>query len=125
MIALDFKDSVVIYPVRKDGYGNDVADTGVTVPALYEQTTGYEHANNRDAVSGVSRLYLPANNEFVLARAQRLEGMVVKVNLFGGESVQQLFRIVSVTPVRDILLGNDLQHVECELRKIAGVSNVG
>jgi hypothetical protein len=118
MIALDFKDEALIYPVRKGGYGNDIPQAPVTVPALYEQTTGFEHANNQDAISSSSRLYLPGTDSFVLEHGERLEGMVVQINPFGTAGSEQYFRLTSVTPIRDILLGNQLQHVECELEKI-------
>lgn len=123
VVQLCFKDTVNIFKVRKDEYGNDVPQSAVAVPALYEQVTGFEHGNNRDSVSSASRLYLPGDDEFVVENGQRLEGMVVQINPFGAEGSEQYFRISNVTPVRDILLCNEVQHVECDLRKVEGFSN--
>ena len=124
MIKLDFKDQALIYAVRKTGYGNDIPEAPAVVPALYEQTTGHEHASNQDAVSAASRLYLPGDDPFVLAHGERLEGMIVQINPFGAVASQQYFRLGSITPVRDILLGNQLQHVECDLSKVEDFSYV-
>lgn len=124
MIRLDFKDQAVIYPVTSSGYGDDVFGTPHTVPALYEQTTGFSHGNSQDAVSAASHIYLPGDDSFILENAGRLEGMILMVNPLGADDSQQYFRISSVTPARDILLGNQLQHVECNLTKTSRVPNV-
>lgn len=124
MIRLEFKDEALIYVVRKSGYGNDVPMAPATVPALYEQTTGHEHGANQDATTAGSRLYLPGDDNFVTEHAERLEGMIVQINPYGAMTSEQYFRINSVTPVRDILLGNQLQHVECDLAKVEEFSYV-
>lgn len=124
MIRLDFKDQAEIYDVRTNAYGGDVLGEPTTVLALYEQTTGYSHGGNQDSTTAASRLYLPGDDAFVLAHAERLEGMIVKINPFGAPGSQQYFRIASVTPIRDILLGNVLQHVECDLAKTGEPSDV-
>lgn len=119
MRALEFKDVCTFYPVAgltSDGRAS--LGDGVPVPCMFEQTTAYQHTNSQDAIVGVPRLILPADDPFVLARAYRLEELVVEVNLWGGTAGMQRFKVDSVTPGRDLLLGNEVTHVECDLVKV-------
>jgi hypothetical protein len=115
---LIFEDTCLIYPTTVDGYGHDVLGTPITVPCMYVQTTAYQHSSSQDAIVGTQRLALPAFDSFVLSQGYRLEGLVVEVNPFDGSGSAQRFKITSVTPARDILLGNEVHHVECDLKKI-------
>ncbi|RDH76346.1 hypothetical protein DVS77_21570 [Mycolicibacterium moriokaense] len=123
-LALNFNDTVSIYAVRRNGYGKLVPQTAVEIPAIYEQNTGRNHAGHQDSSSSAGRLFLPGDNSFVAANGQRLEGMIAEINVFGYEDSQQYFRISSVQPYRDTLLGNTIQHVECGLEKVENF-NVG
>lgn len=123
MAGLCFKDIANIYKVRKDGYSNDIPEAAVPVPAIYEQATGFAHGDHQDAVTSGSRLFLPADHSFVTTNGYRLEGMVAQVNLFGFDGTEQYFRITSVTPIRDTLLCNEVQHVECSLEKLERFDN--
>lgn len=124
MNDLDFPETCVIYPTTVDSYGQTVLGTPATVPCMYEQTTAYQHGSSQDAVVGTPRLALPADNAFLQAHAYRLEEMVVEVNPFGGSATAQRFKITSVTPARDVLLSNEVHHVECELKKVETEANV-
>lgn len=118
MSDLDFPETCRIYPTTVDSYGRDVLGTPATVPCMYGQTTGYQHTDSQDAIAGTPWLALPGDDTFVQAHAFRLEEMVVEINPFDGSATAQRFKITSVTPVRDVLLANELQHVECELKKV-------
>lgn len=115
---LIFRDTCQIYAPTPDDYGTPQLGTGTTVPCMFVQTTAYQHGASRDAITGISRLVLPGQNTFVLDHAYRLEEMVVEVNPFGAANSAQLFKITSVTPARDLLLFNEVHHVECDLKKI-------
>jgi hypothetical protein len=121
MVCLNFRDTIKLYRLRKDGYGDDSPEEAVELNGMYEQVTGYEHASNRDGINAASRLYLPANNDFLLEVGYRLEGMKVQINPYDAAGAQQFFRISTVTPVRDILLCNQVQHVECDLVKVENI----
>lgn len=130
-MSLDFKDTVTLYSVRKNTYGGDVLDEGTEVPALVIQTTAFSRGSRADVIGAGAgtqakgtMLYLPPDDEFVVTHDQRLEGMVAQVDIYDGVSAQQFYRITGVTPVRDILLDNEVQHVEVELSKIEGFSYV-
>lgn len=118
MNDLNFLETCKIYPTTVDAYGKPVLGTPATVPCMYEQTIAYQHSGSQDAVVGIPRLALPADNTFVLAHAYRLEEMVVEVNPFGASATAQRFKVTSVTPARDVLFGNEVHHVECDLKKI-------
>lgn len=124
MRSLNFPDTCRIYPTTPDDYGQPIPGTPTTVPCLYEQTTAYQHSSSQDAITGTPRLVLPADDEFVQTNAYRLEEMIAEINPFGGPALAQQFKIVSVTPGRDVLLGNEVTHVECELKKIGTAPNV-
>lgn len=124
MIALPFRDTALFYPSTADDYGQDVLGDPTEVPCMFVQTTGYAHRGSQDAITGAPRIALPADHEFVTDRAYRLEGLIVEVNPFGGSGSAQRFKVSSVTPARDLLLANQLHHVECELQKVETESYV-
>lgn len=124
-IELDFSDTCLIYPGGTlDFYGQASLGTPATVPCLYVQRTAYQHGSSQDSIVGTPVLALPADDTFVLEHSYRLEEMVVEVNPFGASSSSQYFKITKVTPARDVLLGDEVQHVECELAKIEVAANV-
>lgn len=124
MLDLTFPETCRIYPTTVDEYGQMVLGTPATVPCMYEQTTAYQHSGFQDAIVGTPRLALPPDDAFLQEHAYRLEEMVVEINPFGASATAQRFKIASVTPARDILLGNQVGHLECELKKIATESDV-
>lgn len=122
---LDFKDTCLFYPTTIDDYGKEVLGTAEgPVPCIYEQTTGYQHGGSQDAIVSSSRLALPATNSYLEMLAYRLENQIVEINVFGGSADAQRFKVISVTPARDLLLGNETHHLECQLKKIEASSSV-
>lgn len=124
MNDLTFPETCRIYPTTVDEYGQTQLGTAVTVPCMYEQTTAYQHGNFQDAIVGTPRLALPADDVFLQDHAYRLEEMIVEINPFGGSATAQRFKITSVTPARDILLNNQVGHVECDLKKVSTEGDV-
>jgi hypothetical protein len=124
-MKLDFPDTCLIYPNGPLSIsGRSSLGEPATVPCLYVQTTAYQHGSSQDAIVGTPVLALPPDDVFVLAHSYRLEEMVVEVNPFTGAAAGQRFKIASVTVARDVLLANEVQHIECELKKIE-TPNVG
>ncbi len=120
---LNFTDVVTFFATTTNDYGQDVLGAETDVSGLFVQSTGYQHNNHQDSVTSGSFLYLPADNNFVKDNAFRLEGMVVRINLFGGENGKQYFRIVSASPGRDILTNGIVRHIECQLEKTTDFDN--
>lgn len=119
MRALDYRDTCTFYaPAGLTSDGRVSRGEGTDVPCMFEQTTAYQHINSQDAIVGGPRLLVPADDSFVRGRAYRLEGLVVEVNPWGSDGAAQRFKVTTVTPARDLLLGNEVTHVECELQKV-------
>lgn len=118
-MRMNFPDSITIYTVAEDGYGDKTWSGATTIPAAFEQVIAKTHGDNQDAIVSTSRLYLPPDHTFLTSRGYRIEGLVVKINVLGGTDTQQFFEITDVFPVRDTLLNNDVTHVECELKKVS------
>lgn len=118
MTRMPFKDTVTLYEVTSDHYGDPVIGEAHVMKGAYEQTTTKQHSDHQDFIAGAPRLYLPPEDAYLLERAYRIEGMFVQVNLFGGGTQDHFFEITEASPIRDTLLGNQVWHVECELRKI-------
>lgn len=116
---LIYRDTCEIYNTAPDIDGTPQLGTGTIVCCLFVQTTAYSHGASRDSIGGVSRLVLPPYDPFVVGNAYRLEEMVVLLNPFGAANNAQLFKITSVTPVRDLLLYDQVHHVECALKKVS------
>lgn len=121
--TLRFNEIITLYKPTTNDYGKDVLGTGEEVKALYEQITGHEHGNFQDSLSGTSRLYLDASNQFLLDNAYRLEGMILKINPFNATDSDQYFRITACIVGRDMLRYNQVRHVECELQKTDDFDN--
>lgn len=122
MNDLDFPETCLIYPTTVDSYGQTILGNPVTVPCMYLQTTAYQHGNSQDAVVGTPRIALPGDDDFLIANNYRLEEMVIEINPFGASAASQRFKVTSVTPARDVLLDNEVRHVECDLKKIEAVN---
>lgn len=122
---MNFPDTVTLYEVTYDeDYGKPVLSAGTSVKAAFEQPIGWEHSDSQDAITSDARLWLDPDNSFLTSRGYRIEGLHVKVNLFGASDRDQYFEIVNVHPVRDTLLGNRVRHVECDLKKVVDMSGV-
>lgn len=119
MIPLVFHDTATLYFPTPDDYGTETLGSGASVPAILEQRIGVAHSNNQDSLDGGSILYLPADNATVVANHYRLEGAIVVVNPFGENADDQYFRITNASPLRDFLLDNEVQHIECDLQKVS------
>lgn len=117
MVRMNFPDTVTLYEVTEDGYGDKTLDSGTTVRAAFEQVINKSHGDFQDAVGSTSRLYLPPDVDELTESGYRLEGMIVKVNVLGGTDTQQFFKITNVSPVRDTLRQNIVRHVEVDLEK--------
>lgn len=118
MKRMNFPDTVTLYDVTEDGYGDKSLDAGVEIRASFEQVISKTHSDSQDAIVSSSRLYLPPDVDALTSEGYRLEGKLAKVNVLGGVATQQFFKITEAFPVRDTLLQNQVRHVECDLAKV-------
>lgn len=118
MMELEYNDTAWIYPRTVGDYGEYIPGTAVEVACKFIQRVGESHGAFQDSVTSASRIYLPADTDLFTDEGYRLEGLIVKVNPFDAEGAEQFFQITNVVPARDVLLDNQIRHVECDLEKV-------
>lgn len=124
MIGLDYKDSVQLVDPVIDSYGAEKIGQVETVPALFIQGTGWQHAQNQTAVTSDGIIYIDPEHWFVIANTYRLEDMLVIANPFGSPTGDAWFRIVDVIVAQDKLLGNGIDNIRLELKKTTELAYV-
>lgn len=119
MVILDYKDTVQLVTVTlsEDGYATEVVDEVVDVPALFLATTGYQRGGNQVDVTSDASVYLDPTSTLVTERFNRLEGMLVIAHPFGELEAESWYRITSVVVGQDKLLGNQIDNIQCQLKK--------
>lgn len=125
-VPLDYKDTVSIVKTSlgSGGYATRVIDEIIEVPALFLANTGWAHGGNQAAVTSDAQVYLDPENEFVLNNYMRLEGMRLIYNKFGEDEEDSWYLIESVIIGEDKLLGNQVDNVQCTLKKTTAVDYV-
>lgn len=126
MVQLDYKDTVQLVKttLATDGYATEIIDEIEEVNALFISNTGWQHGNFRSDVISDAEVYLDHENEFVVENAYRLEGMYVIANRFEGSEELSWYKITQVIIGEDKLLGNEIDNVNCQLKKTSEVPGV-
>lgn len=119
-VKLDYKDTIEIYEVTSDGYG-DESGTAHSVPALFLIGTGTNRSNNTDNIIADAHAYIDPENEFLISKAYRIEGMLIKANPFGGQDSEAWYRITMARVGQDKLLTNQIDNVHIYLQKARGL----
>lgn len=120
MIGLEYKDTIEIYEVVSDGYG-DESGTPHSVPALFLVGTGTNHSNNQDNILADAHAYVDPENEFLKSKAYRIEGMLIKANPFNGPDTEAWYRITMARVGQDKLLTNQIDNIHIYLQKARGI----
>jgi hypothetical protein len=124
VIELNWNEKVTVHDQTSgDAYGGDVLDSGHECDAVVEYGVRFSHGNHQDASQSSTRIYLKSNN-WIVSKNYRLEGMIVKVNPFADSDAQEYYRITDCTAGRDVLLNNEIQHVECVVEHATDYSQV-
>lgn len=123
MPRMPFSDTVTLYEVTySEDYGKPTLSGGTSVAAAWEQSTGMQHGDFQDGVTSDGRLYLDPDNAFLTTKGYRIEGLIAKINLFGASDRDQYFELTNVSVIRDTLLGNQVRHIETDLKKVADLT---
>ena len=125
-VALDYKDTVQLVSTHlsSDGYGTEIVDEIFDVNALFLSNTGWQHGNFQTSVTSDAEVYLDPEDEFVIENAYRLEGMYIIANRFDGTDESSWYKITQVIVGEDKLLDNQIDNVNCQLKKTSEVPNV-
>jgi hypothetical protein len=116
--SLDYPDLVTFYSAVSTGYrGSKVAVEAEDIPCYFLQNTGFAQGANQEAVTSDGICFPDFSNQFIVENFNRLEGMYILAQLFGGEANKSWFKITSVTINRDHLLTNEIDNIELNLKK--------
>lgn len=119
-LALDYNETLTFYKVTTGGYrGTKIVEDSADVPCVFVQGTGMINSAFQENVEADALAYPDFENDFIVENANRLEGMYVLANVYGGEDNASWFKIESVAVNRDHLLGNQIDNIECRLKKSA------
>jgi hypothetical protein len=120
-----YKDTVTLYQMSSDGYGDKTAQVVSEVPALFLQQTGNAHSNNADIANSDAHVYLDPAHAAVIGNGFRLEGMYI-VALPHGQVRENTswYRITRVVVGQRKLLDNNVDNVHAYLRRVSK-PNVG
>lgn len=126
MVDLDYKDTVQVVKthITTDGYGTEIIEEIADVEALFISNTGWQHGSFQTDVTSDAEVYLNPENDFIVANAYRLEGMYVVSNRFGDSEPLAWYKITQVIIGEDKLLGNEIDNVNCQLKKTSEVPGV-
>jgi hypothetical protein len=116
---LTFNHTLYVYDVTADDFGDTLTQGDATqVPALVEDTQGWENDNFADTNTGNITAQIEPTNSFYIAKRGRLFGLVVQFSRFGTPDNHDWFRISSVRPGESLFDGSpDL--VELTLTRIS------
>lgn len=119
MVDLDYKDTVQLVTVRlsSDGYGTELIDQVHDVPALFIANTGRTRGGNQTIITSDASVYLDPESDIVQSLHNRLEGMLLIARPFGVSRPEAWYRIETVAVGQDKLLGNEIDNIECFLKK--------
>lgn len=123
--AMNYPDIATFVEVESSGYANaKVMLQQFDVNVMFVQSTNLIHANQRDGIDADALCYPDFENEFIVALANRLEGLYVKIPLFNSAESISWFKISKCTISRDHLLSNSIDNIELQLKKCEPVPGV-
>lgn len=125
MPRLKHKDNIVFVKVTSTGYGNKkVVEEQHDVKATFLQSTGFIHTTNEDILNSDAVVYPNERDAFVIANANRLEGMYVIAALYGADPDKSWYKVTSVTVNRDHLLNNKIDNILVTLKRTEALPGV-
>lgn len=120
--ALDYPDLVSFYKTEATGYrGNKISLAESNVAAFFLQNTGFTQDNLQEGITSDAVCYPDPDNSFVKEYGNRLEGMYILVTIFDDDTQNSWYKVISVTVNRDHLLKNEIDNIELQLKKSAGI----
>lgn len=120
----DYQDTITLIEASVDGYGVESVAEEAKVSAAVEFNTAWRHGSNQDAINSNAVVFVDPEDEFVIEHCNRLEGMLVIIPLFGAGSAGAWYRVTSCAVSRDHQLANEIDNIQLNLKKSAGISGV-
>lgn len=116
---ITMKDVVTLAEGVSTGYGDSKIRILGEVDALFLQSSGRSHSTNVEINDSDAHVYLDIDNQIVIDRAYRLEGLYVLANLFDGADDKSWYKITRVQVGQRKLLDNDVDNVHAFLKATA------
>lgn len=113
-----YQDSATLVVMDSSEYANDktVAELA-SVHVVFLQNTGMSHSAYQDSFTSDAIMYVDPEDPFVSGKQYRLEDMYVLAPMFEANDADGWYKITDVTVNRDHLLSNQIDNVECALKK--------
>lgn len=111
MISLKYKDTITVYKMAYDGYADETIEQSADVACLFLSSAGELHYNNTELLNTDAHAYLDPHDPFLVNYSYRLDGMLIKANLFGGQDAESWFRVRMTHVLMDKLLANSVDTI--------------
>jgi hypothetical protein len=119
---LTYPDLVSFYKVTTTGYrGSKVILAEAGVNCFFLQNTGFSEGNFQEQTDSDAVCYPDPENSFIKEYKNRLEGMYIVTNITDEDQSQNWYKIISVSVNRDHLLENEIDNIECTLKKVSEI----
>lgn len=123
--TLDYNETMTFVVADSSGYKNTKAMTEqYAVDCIFIQNVNYSNSGNQATRDADAICFPDPTNQFIIDKYNRLEGMYVVASLFDSPEAMSWYRIDSVTVNRDHLLNNQIDNVECLLKKASPIPGV-
>lgn len=124
-MKLPYSDTVTIVSITTTGYGDEkVVNSYDDVTGTFLQGVGYSRNASQEVRNADAVFYPNPTEDFVVNNYMRLEGMYIIANFFGGSDDNAWYRITSCVVNRDHLLDNEIDNIECGLKKVTAIPGV-
>lgn len=124
-VPIDYQDTATFVRVTADGYsGNKTAVQQVDVPVIFIQSTDFVRSGFQENIDADAICYPKKDEPFITENADRLEGMYIIANLFGGDVTDAWYKVETCTVNRDHLLTNTIDNIELLLKKTKAIPGV-
>lgn len=111
--------TLVLTDPSDDGFASEVVSDQADVMAAVDFNTGYAHGGHSDTVNSDATIFVNPMDDFVKANFNRLEEMLVLIDLFNTPENRAWYKVVRVQVARDTQLCNEIDHLELLVKKTA------
>lgn len=120
-----YNGTVTFYRVESNGYSNSKISVGYwCVDALFLSNIGFAQGNNQEATTSDALVYPNPEDEFILDNMNKLEGLYVLAPFCDVEDEDNWYKVTRAVINRKHLLDNDIDNIECSLKKTRRPINV-
>lgn len=125
MRLFKYQDQATFIKVTAGVYANNksIEDEAV-VPVVFLQGTGYNRSSFQEVVTADAICYPDPLDPFIIANADRLEGMYIVAPLFDASYDEGWYQVEQCVVNRDHLLTNTIDNIELRLKKTKKINGV-